>query len=43
MLDGGVDEFICIAADGVGYGNDGTSWVVRYSTAMVQIMRDWGV
>lgn len=26
MLDAGVDECICIAADGVGYGDDGTSW-----------------
>lgn len=25
-LDNDVDEFICIAADGVGYGEDGTAW-----------------
>lgn len=25
-LDNDVDEMICIAADGVGYGDDGTSW-----------------
>ena len=25
-LDNMVDEFICIAADGVGYGEDGTAW-----------------
>lgn len=25
-LDNGVDELICIAADGVGYGEDGTAW-----------------
>ncbi|WP_432703547.1 carbamoyltransferase HypF [Methanothermobacter thermautotrophicus] len=26
MLDNGVGECVCIAADGVGYGADGTSW-----------------
>jgi hydrogenase maturation protein HypF len=25
-MDNGVDEMICIAADGVGYGEDGTAW-----------------
>ncbi len=25
-IDGGVEEFVCIAADGVGYGDDGTAW-----------------
>jgi hydrogenase maturation protein HypF len=25
-MDNDVDEFICIAADGVGYGEDGTAW-----------------
>ncbi|HTX61178.1 MAG TPA: carbamoyltransferase HypF, partial [Methanobacterium sp.] len=25
-LDNNVDEFVCIAADGVGYGEDGTAW-----------------
>jgi len=25
-VDHGIDELICVAADGVGYGDDGTSW-----------------
>ncbi len=25
-VDNDVDELICIAADGVGYGDDGTAW-----------------
>ncbi|MDI3483661.1 MAG: hydrogenase maturation protein HypF [Methanobacteriaceae archaeon] len=25
-VDSGVDELVCIAADGVGYGDDGTAW-----------------
>ncbi len=26
MIDNGLDEMICIAADGVGYGDDGNAW-----------------
>lgn len=35
-LDNLVDEFICIAADGVGYGSDGTAWggeILHYNGA----------
>ena len=40
-VDNDIEELICIAADGVGYGDDGTAWGGEIILSMDQIMKEW--